>query len=86
MERKAHEEGFVLTKPTERYSSTIAFARLLALRIGLRMEARGMRMNRGRTALAIVKEEFGFKGNRDKVAGQLEEVIDAMKEANRGGN
>ena len=52
-------------------------ARLLALQMGMRLEARGIRMNRGRTAMSIVKQEFGFKGNRAKIQAQLQEVIDA---------
>ena len=53
-------------------------ARLLALQAGMNLEAKGIRMNRGRTAMAIVKAEFGFKGNRQKIQAQLQAVIDAM--------
>jgi len=53
-------------------------ARLLALQMGMRLEARGMRMSRGRTAMSIVKGEFGFKGNRAKIQAQLQTVIEAM--------
>ena len=53
-------------------------ARLLVLQMGMRLEAKGMRMSRGRTAMAIVKKEFGFKGNRAKIQAQLQVVIEAM--------
>ena len=53
-------------------------ARLLALRTMMKLEAKGLKMSRGRTAMAIVKQEFGFKGNRAKIQAQLEAIIDAM--------
>ena len=53
-------------------------ARLLALQSGMNLEAKGLRMSRGRTAMAIVKGEFGFKGNRAKIQAQLQTVIEAM--------
>ena len=56
-------------------------ARLLALQAGMRLEARGLKMNRGRSAMATVKSEFGFKGNRAKIQEQLQVVIDSMSDA-----
>ena len=53
-------------------------ARLLALQSGMNLEAKGLRMNRGKTAMAIVKAEFGFKGNRAKIQAQLQVVIDSI--------
>lgn len=53
-------------------------ARLLALQSGMSLEAKGLRMSRGRTAMSIVKQEFGFKGNRSKIQAQLQAVIDSM--------
>ena len=53
-------------------------ARLLALQAGMNLEAKGIRMNRGKTAMSIVKQEFGFKGNRSKIQTQLQTVIDSM--------
>jgi len=53
-------------------------ARLLALQSGMKLEAKGLRMSRGKTAMAIVKQEFGFKGNRSKIQAQLQTVIDSM--------
>ena len=38
---------------------------------------------RGRSAYAIVKEEFGFKGNKKKVLSQLEELIEELISANQ---
>jgi len=46
----------------------IAAARLITLYHGLKLEATtGMRLTRGRSCYAIVKEEFGLKGNKAKV-------------------
>lgn len=50
-------------------------ARILALSKMLRLEIQGMR-RRGKSAYLLVKEEFGFKGNRQSVLEQLETWID----------
>lgn len=56
-------------------------ARLLALQSAMGLEAKGIRMSRGKSATSIVKAEFGFKGNREKVQAQLRAVIDAMPDS-----
>jgi len=48
--------------------------RLLTLRSALRLEVQGMK-RRGRSAYAIVKEEFGLKGNKQKVLDALNKII-----------
>ncbi len=48
--------------------------RLKALKGALTLEIAGMKRN-GRSAYSIIKEEFGFKGNRSKVLGQLKQQI-----------
>ena len=53
----------------------IAMARVLTLRQGLKLEVRGMRISRGRTCYSRVKEEFGFKGSKQKVLDQLNEML-----------
>ena len=51
--------------------------RIFYLRHGLRIETKGMRMtNKGRTCYSIIKREFGFKGNKEKVLKQLNEWIE----------
>jgi len=50
--------------------------RLRALRGALKLEILGMKRG-GRSAYSIVKEEFGFKGNKIKVLQQLEEKIES---------
>tara|TARA_R110002020_G_scaffold320835_1_gene536748 strand:- start:159 stop:434 length:276 start_codon:yes stop_codon:yes gene_type:complete len=53
--------------------------RLLTMRQGLKLEDEtngGMRLTgKGRTCYAMVKREYGFKGNRNKVLYQLESYI-----------
>jgi len=56
----------------------IQAARLLVLRKGLTLETKGLRLSRGRTAYSIVKEEFGFKGNKIKVLEQFEEMLEDL--------
>ena len=56
--------------------------RLLTLRGALRLEVMGMKRH-GRSAYAIVKEEFDLKGSKQKVFDQFTEILqenDIMKE------
>jgi len=65
------EQAIVFDTPEK-----IAGFRLLQLHGALKLEANtGMKMSRGRTAYAIVKEEFGFKGNKKKVLRQLDQYL-----------
>ena len=52
--------------------------RLCALRGALKLEIQGM-TRRGQSAYSIIKQEFGFKGNKQKVLEQLQSKIDAIK-------
>jgi hypothetical protein len=51
----------------------IAYARLLTLRSGLKLEMQGIKVIKGTTIYAILKRE-GFKGSRAKVLAQLDEI------------
>ena len=53
--------------------------RLATLRTGLRSEIRGLRMTRGRTCYAILKD-MGYKGSREKVLEQVTADVEALKE------
>ena len=55
----------------------IAAFRILALKGKLKLECKGIRMSRGRTAYSVVKQEFGFKGSREKVLAQLEAWVES---------
>jgi hypothetical protein len=59
----------------------IVKARLLALQSAMDLEARGLRMTKGRSAMSVVKAEFGFAGNRAKIQTQLQVVIDSMSDS-----
>ena len=61
----------------------VEFYRLLTLRSALSLEMIGMKNSR-RSAYAIIKEEFGFKGNKQKVYDQIDELIQKTKEKNHG--
>jgi hypothetical protein len=56
----------------------IELFRILALKCALSLETKGL-MRRGRSAYALVKEEFGFKGSKVKVLAQLEAHIEGLK-------
>ena len=45
--------------------------RLLSLKSALSLECKGLKMSRGRSAFSIIKDEFGFKGNKEKVLAQF---------------
>ena len=61
------------------------FYRLLTLRSALELEILGMK-RRGRSVYSIIKEEFGFKGNKQKVYDQIDAYIKKEKENNHGSN
>lgn len=48
--------------------------RLVALKGALKLETLGMK-RRGQSVYSIVKQEFGFKGNKASVLKQLEQKI-----------
>ena len=62
----------------------VEFYRLLTLRSALELEILGMG-RRGRSVYSIIKEEFGFKGNKEKVYEQIDAHIQKIKE-NKNGN
>tara|TARA_R100001082_G_C4356636_1_gene157202 strand:- start:1216 stop:1455 length:240 start_codon:yes stop_codon:yes gene_type:complete len=60
----------------------IPLYRLHVLRKGIYLEGKGLKLSRGRSCLAIVKKEFGWKGNREKILGMLNAEIDRREEDN----
>ena len=52
--------------------------RMLSLKGALSLETKGMK-GRGRSAYSIIKEEFGLKGNKQKVLDQFTEIVNDMK-------
>ena len=60
----------VITEPNQ-----IALDRLLTLRAGLRLEIRGLKVSKGRSCYAIIKQEFGLKGDRASVLEQFENYL-----------
>ena len=56
---------------------------LLSLRAALRLEIVGLK-GRGKSAYSIAKEELGIKGNKQKVLDQVHEMIQSIKEEQKG--
>jgi len=54
--------------------------RLATLRTGLRLEIKGLRMSRGRTSYALLKD-LGYKGSRERVLEMVTADVEALKEA-----
>ncbi len=50
--------------------------RLLALRSALKLEILGMKRSKGPSVYAIIKEEFGFRGSKQKVLDQFNLYVD----------
>ena len=55
---------------------SINFFRIVTLQKGLELELKGIRMTRGRTCYALIKEEFGLKGSRQKVLTQFKQLVE----------
>lgn len=50
--------------------------RMLTLRRGLMLEVQtGMKLSHGRSCYAIIKSEFGLKGNKENVLRQFEAML-----------
>ena len=60
----------MLTEPNQ-----IAVYRLMVLRSGLKLEIKGMKAKSGKSCYAIVRQEFGLKGDRASVLEQLDAII-----------
>ena len=63
----------------------IEFYRLITLRSALGLEIKGLK-KRGKSAYSIIKEELGFKGNKQKVYNQIDAYIQEIKEKRNGNN
>ena len=50
-------------------------ARLLTMRAGLKLELKGLRMTRGVSCYALIKQETGLKGSKQKVYDQFEVML-----------
>jgi len=60
--------------------------RFMTLIVGLRSELKGMRLtSKGSTCHAILKREFGFKGNKEKVLAQAEARLEQVKKEKYNG-
>ncbi len=54
----------------------IGNARLITMRVGMRLEAKGIKMSKGRSLLAQVKDEFGLKGSRQTVYAAFSKLVE----------
>ena len=57
----------------------IAMYRLLTMKAALKLECMGMKHSKG-SVYALVKQEFGFKGNKQRVLEQLTAHIESLQE------
>lgn len=60
-------------------SDGVNLFRMMTILRGLKMEAKGLKMTRGMSCLAIAKREFGLKGNREKVLAQFEVLVEQAR-------
>ena len=68
----------IIDKPED-----IALYNIVAKRTDLVLEMGGMK-RKGRSVYSLIKEEFGLKGNKQKVYEQLTEIIKSIKEQKEG--
>ena len=61
----------------------IELYQMLVLRSALKLEIKGIRMSRGRTAYSAIKQMFNLKGNRQKVLDTFNEIIETTKQTER---
>jgi len=54
----------------------IKFARLATLKAALKLECLGMKMSRGTSAYAMLKRDYGYKGNKAKVLAQVTDDVE----------
>lgn len=72
-------DGFVVT------GNDVSLFRLIALHKALKLEKIGMKLSRGRSALSIVKKEFGLKGSINTVEPLFKAILDrAIVEREKG--
>ena len=56
----------------------IKLFRLFQLKAALKLELKGMKISRGRSAYSIIKDEFNLRGNKQKVLTQFEDIINEV--------
>jgi len=56
-------------------TAQIDIYRNIVLLQGIELELIGIRMTRGRTCYSMIKEQFGLKGNKQKVRDQLAKIL-----------
>lgn len=62
--------------------SGIKLYRFLARKQALGLELKGMKRSRGRTAYSICKEVYGFRGSKQRVYDQMEELATQINPEN----
>lgn len=68
----------MITKEPKSFMLTgeqIPIARLITLWHGMRLEGKGIKVSKGRSCMSIVKKEFGWRGNREKILMLLADKI-----------
>jgi hypothetical protein len=74
----AEQAEIIVSRGGTMYSGrkAVNVARMITLYHGLKMEIAGLRMSRGRTCYAIIKGEFGLKGNKQRVLDQFKPLME----------
>ena len=57
---------------------TILFS-IIALESALRLEVKGMKMGRGRSAYSIVKDRYQLKGSKQRVLEQFNQIVNELR-------
>jgi len=59
--------------------NNIKVAQMIVRKSALKLELAGMKVSRGRSVYAMVKEEHGLKGNKERVYTQYCELVETEK-------
>jgi hypothetical protein len=59
--------------------SAVNIFRMVTLANGLKGEIKGLRLTRGRTCYAVIKSEYGLRGNKAKVLAQFLPMVDKAR-------
>jgi hypothetical protein len=51
----------------------------IALESALRLEVKGMKMSRGRSAYSIVKDRYQLKGSKQRVLEQFNQIVNELR-------
>jgi hypothetical protein len=80
---RAEDTGGTMPIDVREHGTTITgtgieLYRLMALLSALKLEEKGLKLSRGRSALQVAKKQYGLKGNRASIIEQVQAMVDEL--------